>query len=192
MNFLKILVVLFSVAFLNACSTLSVNYDYNQQADFNNYTSYDWLPFPDNLQVDQLNRDRFVNAVNRNLNTKGISQNTAKPDFLIATHFGKKREVQVTDWGYSYAPTHTYRGYGYLNPGVLTYPGVVSTGNRISVQEYEKGTLILDFIDAKDKTLIWRATAKAVVNPSSNPEKQTERINKAVTKILQDFPPQAK
>lgn len=190
MNILKILVPLISVMFLSACSTLSVNYDYNQQSDFNNYTSYDWLPFPDNLQVDPLNQDRFVNAVNNNLDNKGISRNTTQPDFLIATHFGKKREVQVTDWGYTYAPIHHYRGYGYMHPGVSTYPGVISRSNRISVLEYENGTLILDFIDAKDKTLLWRATAKAIINPSSNPERQTARINEAVTKILQNFPPQ--
>jgi hypothetical protein len=179
-----------SVVLLSACSTLSVNYDYNQQVDLQDYKTYDWLPIPDNIDVDPLNRDRFIKAVSNNLDAKGFSQNTDQPDFLIATHFGKKREIQVTDWGYTYAPIHRYRGYGYLNPGVTTYPGVISTSNRVSVHEYEKGTLILDFIDANHKTLIWRATARAIVNPSSNHEKQTERINKAVSKILLNFPPQ--
>ncbi|VAW72093.1 hypothetical protein MNBD_GAMMA10-2332 [hydrothermal vent metagenome] len=54
---------------------------------------------------------------------------------------------------------------------------------------YEQGTLILDFVSTAGKKLIWRATAKAVINPASTPEKQTERMNSGVTKILSEFPP---
>ena len=189
MSISKLFLPLVAVFFLTSCSTLSVNYDFNEQADFDSYKTYDWLPLPDNVKVNELNRQRFIKAVNDNLGGKGFVLSGTQADFKIATHFGKDREIQVTDWGYSYAPVSYYRGRGYLHPAVATYPTGLSVSQRISVHEYEKGTLVLDFIDTNDNTLIWRATAKAVINPSSSPSEQTKKINKAVETILESFPP---
>lgn len=177
---------------LSACSSLSVNYDYNLQADFTKFKTYDWLPFPKDMKIDELNRVRFITAVENNLSSKGFIQNSSKPDFIIATHFGKKTKVDITNWGYSYAPNSYYTGYGYRYPGRHSYSGsYVSTGG-VSTYEYEQGTLILDFIDRKTKSLIWRATARAIISPASTPEKQAKKINNAVEEILKSFPPEVK
>jgi len=183
--------ILSSIAFifLNGCSSLSVNYDFNQQTDFTKYNTFDWLPFPKDMKVDELNRVRFVTAVEDNLAEKGINQNTSNPDFVIATHFGKENKVDITNWGYTYAPSGYYRGYGYRHPGHYGYAGSYASTGGVSVYEYEQGTLILDIVDAKTKKLIWRATAKAIVSPASTPEKQTEKIRNAVSEILENFPP---
>ncbi|MCW9047204.1 MAG: DUF4136 domain-containing protein [Gammaproteobacteria bacterium] len=186
--------LLASVAFiiLSGCSSLSVNYDFNEQVDFTKYKTFDWLPFPKNIKADELNRARFVTAVENNLAAKGINQNTSNPDFVIATHFGKENKIDITNWGYTYAPIGYYRGYGYRHPGNYGYAGSYASTGGVSVYEYEQGTLILDVVDAKTKKLIWRATAKAIVSPASTPEKQTEKIKNAVHKILEHFPPKAK
>jgi len=175
-------------AWLTGCSTLTVHYDYNQQIDFSRYKTYDWLPPHTDVKVDSLNHQRLVAAVENTLAEKNIHKNPAEPDFLIATHFGKEKRINISDWGYSYAPTSLYTDYGYRYYDRYGYP--ISGG--ISVYEYELGTLIIDFIDAKSKQLIWRATAKSVITPASTPEKQTEKINNAVKEILQSFPPQLK
>ncbi len=187
-NIRNILLTFISAVFLSGCSTLSVNYDYNQKTDFGKYSKYDWLPFPKDMQVDELNRARFVTAVEDSLKGKGFDQNTSNPDFVIATHFGKENKVDITNWGYTYAPNGYYGGYGYRYPG-YGYAGSYANTGGVSVYEYEQGTLILDFVDTKTKTLIWRATAKAIISPASTPEKQTERIRKAVDEILENFPP---
>jgi len=183
--------ILISITFiiLNACSTLSVNYDYNQQTDFTKYKKFDWLPFPKDMKVDELNRARFVTAVEDNLKSKGFNQNTSGADFVIATHFGKQTKVDITNWGYSYSPSSYYGGYGYRHPANYGYAGSYASTGGVSVYEYEQGTLILDFVDAKTKKLIWRATAKAIVSPASTPEKQTAKIKNAVEEILENFPP---
>ena len=183
-------IILTSVALilLSGCSTLSVDYDFDQKANFSQYKKYDWLPFPKDMKVDELNRARFVTAVEDNLAKKGFNQNSSKPDFVIATHFGKENKVDITNWGYSYAPNGYYGGYGYRHSG---YAGShVNTGG-VSVYEYEQGTLILDLVDANTKKLIWRATAKAIISPASTPEKQTEKIKNAVQEILENFPPES-
>ena len=188
---LNLILSMLALCILSACSTLSVNYDYNQKIDFNRYKTFDWLPFPEDTQIDELNRARFVSAVESNLTKKGFTQDTSKPDFVIATHFGKENKIDITNWGYSYAPSIYYGGHGYLHTGIHSYgyaDGYTITGG-ISVYEYEQGTLILDIVDADTKKLIWRATAKEIIRPAATPEKQTEKVNNAVTKILENFPP---
>ncbi len=172
-------------ALLTGCSTLSVSYDYNQEVDFSVYKTYNWMPFPEGIETKSLNHGRFITAVENNLATKNIIKNTSAPDFLIAPHFAKEKRINITDWGYSYAPNviYTRRGYRYYDPYGF-YPA-----GGISVYEYEQGTLILDFIDANNKQLIWRATARSIISPASTPQKQTEKINNAVNEILQSFPP---
>jgi len=184
----NIIFIFIAAILLNGCSSLSVNYDYNQKTDFSKYSKYDWLPFPKDMQVDELNRARFVTAVEDTLKSKGFHQNSAGADFVIATHFGKENKVDITNWGYSYAPNGYYGGYGYRHPG-YGYSGSYANTGGVSVYEYEQGTLILDFVDTKTKTLIWRATAKAIISPASTPEKQTQKIQNAVNEILENFPP---
>ncbi|RDH82990.1 MAG: hypothetical protein DIZ80_12055 [endosymbiont of Galathealinum brachiosum] len=177
-----------ALIFLSGCSTLSVDYDFDQKANFSQYKKYDWLPFPKDMKVDELNRARFVTAVENNLASKGFNQNSSNPDFVIATHFGKENKVDITNWGYTYAPNGYYGGYGYRHRG---YAGSYANTGGVSVYEYEQGTLILDLVDANTRKLIWRATAKAIVSPASTPEKQTEKIENAVQEILQNFPPKS-
>lgn len=192
MKFSNFLITLFTLFILSGCSSLSVNYDFDQKTDFSNYKKFNWMPFPKDMEVDELNRTRFVTAVDDNLTAKGFSQSSSEPDFLIATHFGKENKVDITNWGYSYAPNGYYNGYGYRHPGNYGYAGSYANTGGVSVYEYEQGTLILDIVDAKTKKLIWRATAKAIVSPASTPEKQTRKIRDAVTEILEEFPPKSK
>lgn len=177
--------------YLSGCASLSVNYDYNQQTDFSQYKTYNWLAVPQNMEVNELNRKRFVSAVETNLADKNMTKDTTAPDLLIATHFGKETKVEITNWGYSYAPGSLYGGYGYRHDP-YTYGAPYVTSRNISTYEYDVGELILDFIDAKTRQLIWRATARDIISPASTPEKQTEKINKAVDEILQNYPPQQK
>ena len=189
MKLYKILFTAILTIWLAGCSSLSVNYDFNQQTDFSKLKTYDWLPFPADMKVDELNRTRFITAVDNNLAGKDFSQNSSSPDFLIATHFGKEKKVDITNWGYSYAPNSYYTGYGYRYPGRYGYAGGYASTGGVSGYEYEQGTLILDFVDANTKQLIWRATAQGIVSQASTPEKQTAKINDAVEKILASFPP---
>ncbi|VAW70284.1 hypothetical protein MNBD_GAMMA09-1618 [hydrothermal vent metagenome] len=184
------IIILSSILWLSACSTLTVSYDYNQQVDFSKLKTYDWIPFPKDMPANELDRARFVTAVEKNLADKGFIKNSADPDFLIATHFGTESKIDITNWGYTYAPNTYYTGHGYGH-GYRHDGGYATTGG-VSVYEYEQGTLILDFVATESKQLIWRATAKAVVSPASTPEKQTKKINDGVEEILSSFPPEKK
>jgi hypothetical protein len=110
--------------------------------------------------------------VNAQLEAKGLEVTSESPDFSIATHIGKNQRINVTDWGYGYGPYGRYRGY-----------------SGVDVWEYEEGTLILDFVDADSKDLLWRGSAKAELRPAATPEKAQKLINEAAERILKNFPP---
>ena len=54
------------------------------------------------------------------------------------------------------------------------------------------GMLAVDFYDPTSKQLVWRGTAAQTLNPSGNQQKDMDRLNKAVAKLLKHFPPQTK
>ena len=168
--------VLFLMGFVVSCSTIyGVQYDYDKQADFNSLKTYDWMTVPEKADIDSLKVERVKKAVNAELQAKGLMMTSNNPDFLIAEHLGKKDKVQVTNWGYNYDQ------YGMdLGPqGVDTY-------------QYEEGSLILDFVDAKSNKMIWRGVAKAEIDNVDTPEKKEKLINEAVQEILKNFPPKPK
>jgi hypothetical protein len=54
---------------------------------------------------------------------------------------------------------------------------------------YEEGTLVLEFLDGKTKEPIWRGKAVGVLDPSPTPEQREKNTNKAVARMLKNFPP---
>jgi hypothetical protein len=54
------------------------------------------------------------------------------------------------------------------------------------------GTLGVDVFDQSDKQLIWRGMGTKTVDPSGNPQKNMARLQKAVDKIMKNFPPVSK
>jgi hypothetical protein len=175
MKAIKIFLVLLFIGFTVSCATYNVKYDYDLQANFAEFKTFDWMQVPEKSDIDSLILQRVKNAVNAELKAKGLTLSSNNPDFLIAEHLGKNAKVRVTDWGYGYS---AYGRYGR------------SWGSRgISTHQYEEGFLILDFVDIKSKKLIWRGSATAVVQNVNTPEKSEKLINAAVKAILKKYPP---
>jgi Domain of unknown function (DUF4136) len=53
----------------------------------------------------------------------------------------------------------------------------------------DNGTLVVDMYDPATKQLIWTGRASKTLNPSGNQEKDMERLNKAMAKLLKNYPP---
>jgi hypothetical protein len=52
--------------------------------------------------------------------------------------------------------------------------------------------LVVDFYDPTSKQLIWTGNAAQTLNPSGNQQKDIQKLNKAVAKLLQNYPPKQK
>jgi len=51
------------------------------------------------------------------------------------------------------------------------------------------GTLVVDFYDAASKTQIWRGDATKTLDPSGNEQKNMRNLQRAINKLLKNFPP---
>ena len=173
-SILSIMVI--AALFLAGCSSITVNQDYDPAYDFNKLKTYGFIPITEDAGIDQLNATRLGDAIKANLTAKGYTL-AENADFGIALFFTKdtKTSIQSTG-GYGYGYGYGYRGYGGM--GGSTY-----------VTQYEEGTLVIDFVDMAKQELVWRGVGTGAVSESPSVEERTEKINNAVTQILEQFPP---
>lgn len=180
---------------LSACASLApgftVNYSYDPEADFARFETYDWAPIPESAQTEELTVKNVKYAVRGRLAGKGLRPTSREPDLLIAMHTGREKRVELREWGYRYGDR--FHGYGGYWSGYYAYPGFFGptwTQYRrwVDRYEYEIGTLILDFVDARSKELIWRGAVRGVVEDPVS----VERINEAVRTLLVHFPPETR
>jgi hypothetical protein len=163
------------------CATYTTHFDYDPDVRFAELKNYDWLsPTIRGQTISELTVKRIKASTERQLIEKGYRMDTVNPDFLIAIHGGREKKVDLIDWGY------TYRGYKHYHYGYY------NRSHRIDIYEYQEGTLILDFVDAESRELIWRGSVTRVIDPNATPEKRERVINEAVAKILEKFPPPTK
>jgi hypothetical protein len=162
-------------------SSISVNHDWDVNAPFEDFKTYDWIPLPETppgnagqaVQRNDLLDKRIRAAVDDALAGKGLVPSKNTPDLLVVYHVGVQDKVQVTDWGYRYSDY--YWGWG---------------GREIDVYNYKEGTLIIDLIDAKTKNMVWRgAGTKPLDDGNPTPEKQEKNIRNAVGAIMEKYPP---
>ncbi|HET7362314.1 MAG TPA: DUF4136 domain-containing protein [Burkholderiales bacterium] len=159
-------------------SDVDVTFDYDTAANFDALKSYNWMPAAGNAAGDELLVKRIKSSLDTQLQAKGRVPAAAGPDFLIGMQLSGKS---------------TYGG----STGVGVSVGIpVGRAGRVSVGggksqaiEKKEGQLVLDFVDAKTKSLLWRATAAGAVNPGQTPEQQQQRINGVIAQMLSQFPP---
>jgi hypothetical protein len=103
------------------------------------------------------------------------------PDFLAAYHLLIDKRAQ------GHAP---YYGYPYFSPWAYYGPGWYGPyGQDIYWREYESVTLLLDFLEPASGRLIWRGTAKDVLDLTETPAEQKRKLDATARFLLTRFPP---
>jgi Domain of unknown function (DUF4136) len=69
--------------------------------------------------------------------------------------------------------------------------GVWGMGSATS-STISNGTLVLDVYDPGTKQLVWTGRETKTLDPSSNQEKNMMNLNKAMAKLLKNYPPKQK
>jgi hypothetical protein len=127
----------------------------------------------DNPQVNQLMDQRILSALEEELAKKGLRKVDTGGDVLVGYQASVKNEQQFTTFNNGFGP-----GWGYGWGGGIS----TTTATNIPV-----GTLVIDMMDPVKKQLVFRATASETL--SDKPEKNTEKIQKAIKKIFEKYPP---
>jgi Domain of unknown function (DUF4136) len=157
---------------------LNVSYDYDRAFDFSKLKTYQWIELKDS-KVNSLTDAKIKQAINEELAKKGLTRVPSDPSLYLAYQVGLQKEQQIntmTTGGWGWSPWY---GGGM---GTMT-----ATTNTINI-----GTLVIEIINPVDKKLVYRSQGTDTINPSSDPDKNYKKIQKAVEKILKNFPPKAK
>ena len=177
MRFL-ILAFMIYVGSFHCGSSVRVQFDYLDDHDFTPYKTFDFMVTPNDLTTDDKGLRRIKNAVINQLETNGFEMQFSQADFLIAVQKSINSKVQITNWGYTYAPySNYYGGYGYWGtPSMSAY-------------KYEEGTLVIDIIDPATMTLVWRGVAQKTLPPRLDSDRINDIVNEAVRRVLYYWPP---
>lgn len=159
----------------------AVNYDYDTAADFTVLKTFDWMPATGNAAGDELLVKKIRNTVNTQLQAKGRNPAADNPDFLIGMSLSGKT-VNSGSVGVGVSVGIPVGRAGRLSVG----------GGKSKAKEKTEGTLVMDFVDAKTKSLVWRATFTDAVNPSATPEQKQQKIDGVIAAMLEQFPPRKK
>jgi Domain of unknown function (DUF4136) len=146
-----------------------VKYNYDPNANFSKYHTYQWVVLPTN-HPDQLIDRQIKEDIDGVLATKGLTKVNSNPDIQVGYQIAVDQEKQWNAWG-----TGGFRFGG----------GMASaTQSTISI-----GQLGVDFFDPASKNIVWRGTADKSIDPSGNAQKNIERMQKGIAKLLKNYPP---
>jgi hypothetical protein len=167
----KILLVLVCVSCSNE---IIVHTDFDRSVEIHRNSTYTWL---DNKNIEsrnnpfyynELNDKRVKAAVDRELLSKGYLLSEKPAQLIVHYHIviENRTSIQTDPYGYNY--------------------GLYWTRKQTDVYRYREGTLIVDFMDARNCDLIWRGSATSILDQEELITEGT--INEGVAKIFKSFP----
>jgi hypothetical protein len=158
-----------------------VRYNFDKHAKFDAFKTYKWVVMKDG-QLSDLPDRQVKAAVDAELAKKGLTKTDAdSADLYVGYQAAISQEKQYTsfDSGWGYGPGWGYGGW-YGGGGGMT------TGQTSTIYI---GQLALDLYATAPKALVWRGVASKTIDPKAKPEKQQKNLNKAVAKMLKNYPP---
>lgn len=172
------LLMLFAVAVmaLSACTTLRTASDYDKKVSFSNYKTYNFYDKGiARLKLNDLDKRRMLSAVDAAMAAKGFTK-SENADLLVNLVVVARERIDAYGPGF-----YGGWGWGWRSP----YWG----GGMSYIDQYIEGTIIIDFLDPKTKTLVWHGRGSGF--NLDNFRKREERMNTGVKEILGQYPPNA-
>ena len=153
----------------------SVTYNFAPGINFSKYHTYRWVTIPGAHYPDQIVDQQIKQAIDQQLAAKGLMKSDSGTADL--------------DVGYQASVTQQRQWNAYGMGGGWRMGGGMARATSSTLQT---GTLGVDFYDPAQKQLIWRGSATKTLNPPKDPVKRQKNLDKAVAKLLKNFPPPAK
>ncbi|MBP1610880.1 MAG: hypothetical protein H6Q04_3115 [Acidobacteria bacterium] len=167
-----------SLVLLCFCALLQaqdVKYNFDPGTDFSKYKTYKWVDVPDAKYPDQLTSNMIKQSIDGQLALKGLTKtDDDKADLYVAYQIAvsEEREWYATGYGGRY---RTMGGMG------------TATSSTIKI-----GTLVFDMYDVSEKKQVWHGDATKTLDPSKDPKKNQEKMEKVAKKLLKNYPPPVK
>jgi hypothetical protein len=149
-----------------------VTYNAMPGTDFAKYKTYKWVEIKGSTYPDQIVDQQIKQALDAQVAAKGFTKTDADTaDMYVGYQASVNQERQWNAYG---------GGIGFRGMGS-------ATSSTLSI-----GTLGFDVYDAKAKQLVWRGAATKTLDAKASPDKRQKNLDKAVEKLLKNFPPESK
>jgi hypothetical protein len=181
-------VVLVLAALGTACSSVRTQFDFDPRADFSAWRTYAWYPSGSpptgDFRLDNpMLHGRIEAALDHTLGERGFTKvRDRAPDFYVNYHLSTEERLDVRTMNRVYfggPHGRSWRGAGWGGVG----------WSETVVNQYEEGTLVIDFVDVSVRRLVWRGSGTRRLSRDPRPDRVTQRVNEAVDEILAQFPP---
>ncbi len=171
---MKIFKSLFLFLLITSCNAPHAVYDYDQKVQFEGIDTYQI--YPDLVsKLSQLDEQRLLSILTSQMATKGFT--TAEiPEIFVNFYTSEYETPSRNNVGIGI-------GGGGGNMGVGVSGGFPIGGNETYLK------LTLDFIDAKNDSLIWQAVVESSFNKNASPQDRQAQLKAMVDKALKGYPP---
>jgi hypothetical protein len=172
------------LAMVGSAAAQKVTYNYLTGTNFANYRTYKWVRVEKAQYPNQLLDEQIMRSIDAQLAQKGLRRDDeGVPDLAVVYQAAVNQERQ---WN-AYSTGGSYWGWGGWGGGWGGMETTTATSTTIYV-----GSLNVDVYDVATKKQIWRGEATKTLDPPKDPAKLQARIDKAMAKLLKNYPPQPK
>ena len=139
--------------------------------DFTKYHSYKWVPIEGAVQPNQIVDAQIKQSIDSQLATKGLTKTDSDTANLVVGY-----QISITQ-------EKQWNAYG---TGGMRWGGGMASAQQSTIST---GTLVLDMYDPATKQLIWTGRVSKTLDASANQGKKQKNLDKAMQKLLKNYPP---
>ena len=156
---------------------MKVTWDYDKNADFNKYKSYNFAQSVNHSRLKSVSKELIVDAVTREMDARGYRKsNSLAIDIWIDLFIAFDKTMMTTETNDQIVGMRPYR-----------YGGGFSNSFK-EQHTYVEGTLVVDMIDGKTNEIIWEGRAITSIKDEQPEASKEKLINEIVTKIFTIYP----
>jgi len=165
------LLVLFVVVIASLAWAQDVKTNYMPGTNFSQFHTYKWITIEGGVHPNQIVDQEIKDAINSQLSAKGLTMTDSDTaDLYVGYQCAVQQEKQWNAWGMG---------------GGLRWGGM----GQATQSTIANGAIVVDMYSSQAKQLVWQGSASKTLDPSNNPQKNQNNINKAMAKLLKNFPP---
>jgi hypothetical protein len=140
--------------------------------NFAKYHTYKWVSIQGASYPNQILDTQIKQSIDNQLAAKGLTKTDSDTaDLYVGYQVSVDQEKQWNAYGMG---------------GGLRWGGGMATAQASTISI---GTLVLDMYDPSNKQLVWTGRATKTLDPGANQQKKQKNLDKAMQKLLKNFPP---
>jgi hypothetical protein len=172
---MKYIKILFALLFLVSCSAPKAFFDYDTQADFTQYKSYNFYPDIE-TGLEKLDEKRLFRLTDSLMQARGFVR-TATPDFYINIETGFFEPNN--DGAVGVGVGGTGRNVG----------GGISIGLPIGSSNHNH-EIVFDLVDVREDQLYWQAIVEGYFKEEATPQEREAYFRAVLLKAFEAYPPE--